>query len=225
MKKTKVIPVLGLNLNLPSDILSTDTKYFSEKKEPLFLKDRFCLCSLYFRPDWVKFSNNIAPKLLLQECWRMVVIDPVVPVTADPVPVDPAVPVPEDSVPVPANPVVPITVNSIFPVSEDPVIPVSKDSDNIIALSYIFIQEIRGFEVPDLNYILSKLNERLMIARNGTFLRLFQILYPLEVGEPANFLFPRKEPTLSVADGHSSRETPSVPNPLSTKTDHEVQSP
>ncbi|GFW01705.1 integrase catalytic domain-containing protein [Trichonephila clavipes] len=57
-------------------------------------------------------------------------------------------------------------------------------------------------------------------TKNGTFLRPVQRLYPLE-GEPGNFLFPGEEPTPSVADGHSTRESPSVPDPVSIKTDHQ----
>ncbi|GFX81340.1 uncharacterized protein TNCV_2513291 [Trichonephila clavipes] len=57
-------------------------------------------------------------------------------------------------------------------------------------------------------------------TKNGTFLRPIQRHYPLEVGEPGNFPFPG-EPTPSVADGHSTRVTPSVPDPVSTKTDHQ----
>ncbi|GFY70989.1 uncharacterized protein TNIN_221881 [Trichonephila inaurata madagascariensis] len=58
-------------------------------------------------------------------------------------------------------------------------------------------------------------------TKNGTFLRPVQRLYPLEVGEPGNFPFPGEEPTPSVADGHFTREPPSVPDPVSTKTDHQ----
>ncbi|GFW56062.1 hypothetical protein TNCV_374681 [Trichonephila clavipes] len=45
--------------------------------------------------------------------------------------------------------------------------------------------------------------------------------WPLEVGEPGNLPFPVEEPTPSVADGHSTRATLSVPDPVSTKTDHQ----
>ncbi|GFW31943.1 DUF5641 domain-containing protein [Trichonephila clavipes] len=58
-------------------------------------------------------------------------------------------------------------------------------------------------------------------TKNRTFLGPIQRLYPLEVGEPGNFPFLGEEPTLSVADGHSIRETPSVLDPISTKTDHQ----
>ncbi|GFS41006.1 hypothetical protein TNIN_120321 [Trichonephila inaurata madagascariensis] len=58
-------------------------------------------------------------------------------------------------------------------------------------------------------------------TKNGTFLRPVQRLYPLEVGEPGNFPFPGEESTPSVANGHSTRELPSVPDPVSTKTDHQ----
>ncbi|GFV84902.1 uncharacterized protein TNCV_4298841 [Trichonephila clavipes] len=47
-----------------------------------------------------------------------------------------------------------------------------------------------------------------------------RIKWPLEVGEPGNVPFPGEEPTPSIAVGHSTKETPSVPDPVSTKTDH-----
>ncbi|GFX67195.1 uncharacterized protein TNCV_2185421 [Trichonephila clavipes] len=55
----------------------------------------------------------------------------------------------------------------------------------------------------------------------GSFLTPIQRLYPLEVGEPGNFPFPGKEPTPLISDGHSTRETPSVPDPVSTKTNRQ----
>ncbi|GFT00660.1 integrase catalytic domain-containing protein [Trichonephila clavipes] len=42
-----------------------------------------------------------------------------------------------------------------------------------------------------------------------------------KVGQPGNFPFPGEEPTPLVADGHSTREPPSVPYPVSTKTDQQ----
>ncbi|GFX67198.1 uncharacterized protein TNCV_2185451 [Trichonephila clavipes] len=55
----------------------------------------------------------------------------------------------------------------------------------------------------------------------GTFLTPIQRLYLLEVGEPGNFPFSGKEPTPLISDGHSTRETPSVPDPVSTKTNRQ----
>ncbi|GFS41239.1 hypothetical protein TNIN_22631 [Trichonephila inaurata madagascariensis] len=52
------------------------------------------------------------------------------------------------------------------------------------------------------------------------FLIPVQKPFPLEVGNPGKFAFLEKELTTSVANGYSTRETLSVPDPVSNKTDY-----
>ncbi|GFY72115.1 uncharacterized protein TNIN_87831 [Trichonephila inaurata madagascariensis] len=70
-EETKVVPVLGLNWNLPSDTLSIDVKYFSEEKGTPVTK-RHVLSAVYriFNPIGFPLIT-LTPKLLLKECWRM----------------------------------------------------------------------------------------------------------------------------------------------------------
>ncbi|GFY72116.1 integrase catalytic domain-containing protein [Trichonephila inaurata madagascariensis] len=123
--------------------------------------------------------------------------------------------------------------------SSRPLTYISEDPDELIALSpSVFLQEIREVGESYLDYIDLKKNEYLGQLKDFSKVRKVSLIkegdialvvdtnykrinWPLEVGEPGNFPFPGEEPTPSVADGHSTRETPSVPDPVSTKTDHQ----
>ncbi|GFY44590.1 uncharacterized protein TNIN_291671 [Trichonephila inaurata madagascariensis] len=71
-EETKVVPVLGLNWNLPSDTLSIDVKYFSEEKgTPVTKRQVLSAVHRIFDPIGFTCPITLTPKLLLQECWRM----------------------------------------------------------------------------------------------------------------------------------------------------------
>ncbi|GFW36000.1 DUF5641 domain-containing protein [Trichonephila clavipes] len=132
--------------------------------------------------------------------------------------------------------------------SSRPLTYISEEPDKLIALS-IFLQEITKVGKPDLDYINSKkLNKRfiykqkvlqdLSLRFRNEYLRQLKdfskvrkvssikegdnVLVDETKSKRINWLLgQREEPTPSVADGHSTTETPSVPAPVSTKTDHQ----
>ncbi|GFS41005.1 uncharacterized protein TNIN_120311 [Trichonephila inaurata madagascariensis] len=71
-EETKVVPVLGLNWNLPSDTFSIDVKYFSgEKGTPVTKRQVLSAVHRIFDPIGFTCPITLTSKLLLQECWRM----------------------------------------------------------------------------------------------------------------------------------------------------------
>ncbi|GFY55560.1 integrase catalytic domain-containing protein [Trichonephila inaurata madagascariensis] len=265
-EETKVVPVLGLNWNLPSDTLSIDVKYFSEEKgTPVTKRQVLSAVHRIFDPIGFTCPITLTPKLLLQECWRMGISRDVE------LPLEMRIKFENWKLRIPllkelsipryllknSSPYAKVTMHifcdasqsayaaCVFIItefennisceffqarnSEQIVGTVKKDFSKVRKASSIKEGDIVLLGSKRINWPLSNVKKIYtgivhvveIQTKNGTFLRPVQRLYLLEVGESGNFPFPGEESTPSVANGHSTRELPSVPDPVSTKTDHQ----
>ncbi|GFT49963.1 integrase catalytic domain-containing protein [Trichonephila clavipes] len=112
---------------------------------------------------------------------------------------------------------------------------IPENPNELIALSpSVFLQEVREVEVSDLDYIDSKKLKKRFIYKQK-ILQDFRLRFKNEyLGQLKDFskvrkassikeghiVLVREEPTPSVAYGHSTGEMSTIPDPVSTKTDH-----